>query len=231
MNIQFLQSFKSLLISLLFILLFSNMGLSQRGNGNERRIGIGIEYASATSAIMPNFIVSTNGVRLFKSKTYLSSFFKISAGPESGYYNGDVYSSQIENSLKQITSGTQLLSYDFNDLNSGIAVSFSAIPTFIIPTKSSKEGNRISIEKWFYFGIGVKLTSHTKTEGNYTVISRDSQYEYTGLRDYEFHPRFIDISPTFILYGRKFGISYSPQSVFDKSTRNGTLGINYLFQF
>ena len=76
-----------------------------------------------------------------------------------------------------------------------------------------------------------RVTNHTKTKGSFTVVSRDSQYEYTGIEHHDFYPRFFDYSPTVILFGKKIGVTYSIQSVFDKSRLNHTFSLVYLLPY
>ncbi len=39
-----------------------------------------------------------------------------------------------------------------------------------------------------------RVTNHTKTKGSFTVVSRDSQYEYTGIEHHDF---LIIVQPLF----------------------------------
>jgi hypothetical protein len=204
---------------------------AQRGNGNEIRLGLGLEYAITTKAIMPSFLFSTPSTRLASTNTFINLFFKFGAGPEDGYFAGNTKSSAIESYLKSNMEGDQLISYKYNDLSGGLALSFSVIPTFIIPTKKEIKNNKKFIKNWIYFGIGLQVTNHTKTIGSYTTVSRDLEFEYTAIERFEFHPRFFDFSPTVTLFGKKIGMYYSMQSVFDKSVANHTIGITYLFPY
>lgn len=204
---------------------------AQRGNGNEMRIGLGMEYAVATKAIMPSFIFSSQSISIKKSTTYVNMFFKIGAGPENGYFNGNPKSGAVVADLTANMSGDDLISYSYNGLSGGLALSVSFIPTVIIPTKTELKNNRKVIQNWFYLGFGLQITNHTKTIGSYTVVSSDSKYEYTGIERVEFYPRFFDFSPTVMLSSKKIGLTYSLQSVFDKSTFNHTFSLVYLLPY